>query len=138
MKISTVYTVFFQVLALQVLAERADATRFLCEPEQVYALSVQGLYVPEQEVISLRTVDREFIFDTSTGVKQEVQNDKEPLKYRILNSENLLPSPVVAIYGELNPTILRIQSLNFGNVDTWVFYLFGGRMNVFGLCAILE
>ncbi len=115
---------------------RADVgnREFRCTPIEVYELTFDGLRMATEEVRKMRTVGREFVFEEATGWKREVESDRA-LQYRILNSENLIGSPVVAQYGDLNPTFLKFMMSDVNDKSQFIYFQFGGGINVFGKCV---
>jgi hypothetical protein len=120
--------------AAQVQADIGNR-EFKCVPSEVYELTVQGMRMASEEVQEMRTVGREFVFEEATGLKREVKNDRA-LQYRILNPNNLVGSPVVAQYGDLNPTFLKFLMSDMNDVSQFIYFQFGGGINVFGNCVV--
>ena len=109
---------------------------FQCRSMAVYYMSPSGLVVPDEAVLKSDPENAEFTFDEATGNKIQV-GKKEPAHYEILNPTNNLPSPVVAMYGKVNPTILRIQRQPGLPEGEFVFFKFGGPINRFGRCVVV-
>lgn len=108
---------------------------FRCVPVEAYELTFEGLRMATKEVQEMRTVDREFVFEEATGWKREVENDRA-LQYQVLNPENLMGSPIVAQYGDLNPTFLKFLMSDVNDASQFIYFQFGGGINVFGKCVV--
>jgi hypothetical protein len=132
------YFVYALLLATMMGAEvQADIgnREFRCVPVEVYELTFEGLRMATEEVQEMRTVGREFVFEEATGWKREVENDRA-LQYRVLNSENLVGSPFVARYGDLNPTFIKFLMSDMNDASQFIYFQFGSGMNVFGKCVV--
>lgn len=129
----------YALLLATIMGEQVQADignrEFRCFPVEVYELTFEGLRMATKEVQEMRTVGREFVFEEATGWKREVENDRA-LQYRILNPENLMGSPIVAQYGDLNPTFLKFLMSDMNDASQFIYFQFGGGMNVFGKCVV--
>lgn len=107
---------------------------FRCTPIEVYELTFDGLRMASPEAQKERTDGRDFIFEEDTGWKRELEGEKKS-QYRVINSKNLVGSPVVAQYGELNPTFLKLLMSDTDDPSKFIYFQFGGGINVFGKCV---
>lgn len=107
---------------------------FRCVPLEVYELTFDGLRMAPENIQHARTVGREFVFEEATGWKREITTE-QGTKYEVINPGNLIGSPIVAQYGELNPTFLKFLMSDVNDPTKFVYFQFGGGINVFGECT---
>lgn len=131
----TLSSMFSLLILNSARAQEVGSRTFLCTPVEAYELTAEGLRMASEESYNARVTNREFYFDEVSGIKSEPQSGKSA-QYTIINADNLLGSPVVAQYGSLNPTFLRIQMIDQNDPSKFVFILFAGGMNIFGHCAV--
>ena len=124
---------FLLLIASRVQAE-VGKREFNCIPMEVYELTFEGLRMAPEEVQQARTIGRDFLFEEKTGWKREISSDRA-IQYRILNPDNLIGSPVVAQYGDLNPTFLKFLMSDMNDPTKFIYFQFGGGINVFGKCT---
>lgn len=116
-------------------AQDVGSRVFSCVPMEVYQMTIDGLREAPADVVRARTDGRDFLFEEATGIKTEPQTGRS-VQYMVLNPQNLLGTPVVAVYGELNPSFLRFAMIDENDPTRFAFFLFGGSVNVFGQCVV--
>ena len=135
MSIRLVLVAVATCLPIQSSSAEIGARQFHCAPVEVYELTFEGLRMASPETSKQRIIGREFIFNEATGEKNEISNGRVT-EYTIVNSGNLMGSPIVAMYGNLNPTFLKFLQSDDNDPSKFIYFQFGGGINVFGKCNI--
>lgn len=125
------------LLAAHQASAEIGRREFNCIPLEVYELTFEGMRLAPTEIQSMRTIDREFVFEEATGWKRETHSDRQ-IQYTVLNPGNLMGSPIVAQYGRLNPTFLKFLMSDVDDPSKFIYFQFGGGINVFGKCIVVN